>query len=105
MVKFKNKKLEKFVVSASVTIGIVVIPEIVALADDLSKLDEGGNRILIIIRRIGYWIILIKCIADLIKCGINGDTKSIGKTIMLYLMIYAALYFVPMALRLVEGIF
>lgn len=75
------------------------------LADNLDRLDAGGQRIVGIVQRIGYWIILIKCVADLIKSGINGDTHSIGRIVMSYVLIYGALFFVPWALRLVEGIF
>lgn len=83
----------------------ILYPDIVYAANDLSKLDAGGQRILNIVRRIGYWVVLIKCIADLIRAGMNGDTHAIGKIIMTYLLIYGALFFVPWALRLVEGIF
>lgn len=76
-----------------------------ALANDLAKLDQGGERILVIVRRIGYWIIIIKGISDLIKAGLNGDSKAIGKTIITCALLYGSLFFLPWALRLVEGIF
>ena len=50
---------------------LIVFP---VFADELTKLDQGGMRILTIFRRIAYWIILVKCIADLLKAGIEGDT-------------------------------
>lgn len=75
------------------------------LANEFAKLDAGGQRIVNIFQRLGYWIILIKCIIDLIKAGLNGDLHSVGRIIMLYLLMYGALFFVPWALRLVEGIF
>lgn len=73
--------------------------------DHLAKVDAGGNKILIIIRRIGYWLILIKAITDVVKAGLAGDKEAIGKIVFTYVLIYGALFFIPWALRLVEGIF
>ena len=84
---------------------IVLLFACPALAQDLARIDEGGQRILEIVRRIGYWLILLKCLSELIKAGLEGDTKSLGKIVMTYVLIYGALFFVPYALRLVEGIF
>lgn len=84
----------------------VILCTTIAFADaDLTRLDEGGMKILAIVRAIGYWIILIKCIMELVKAAMEGDSNAIGKIIMTYVMIYGALFFVPWALRLVEGIF
>lgn len=77
----------------------------VCFASDLSKIDTAGNKILTIFRRIGFWLILIKCIQELIQCAMNGATKNIGGIVVKYILIYGAFYFVPWALRLVEGIF
>lgn len=77
----------------------------VCFASDLSKIDTAGNKILTIFRRIGFWLILIKCIQELIQCAMNGATKNIGGIVAKYILIYGAFYFVPWALRLVEGIF
>ena len=88
-----------------VLIILVVLLPTFAYASDLSKLDEGGAKILNIVQRIGYWIILIRCVADLIKAGVNGDTHSMGRIIMLNIILYGALFFVPWALKLVEGLF
>lgn len=77
----------------------------ICFANDLSKVDDAGNKILTIFRRIGFWLILIKCIQELIQCAMNGATKNIGGIVTKYILIYGAFYFVPWALRLVEGIF
>ena len=71
----------------------------------LAKVDAGGNKILTIIRRIGYWLILVKAITDVVKAGLAGDKDAIGKIVFTYVLIYGALFFIPWALRLVEGIF
>ena len=94
------------VIFLSSTVGYVILCTAIAFADtDLARLDEGGMKILAIVRAIGYWIILIKCIMELVKAAMEGDSNAIGKIIMTYVMIYGALFFVPWALRLVEGIF
>ncbi len=77
----------------------------VCFADGLDKIDQAGNRILAIFRRIGFWLILIKCIQELTQCALSGNSKNIGGIIMKYIIIYGAFFFVPWALRLVEGIF
>ncbi len=77
-----------------------------AFADTgLEGVDVAGNRILGIVRRIGYWIILISCIYSIIGCVKEKDLKKLGNVIFFYLIVYAALFFVPYALRQVEGIF
>lgn len=74
-------------------------------ASDLSKIDAAGNKVLTIFRKIGFWLILIKCIQELTQSALAGATKNIGGIVMKYILIYGAFYFVPWALRLVEGIF
>ncbi|HYF75466.1 MAG TPA: hypothetical protein VD757_02660 [Candidatus Nitrosocosmicus sp.] len=97
---------KKILLVLTITAVIVIASGIPVYAQDqLAKLDAGGNRILIIVRRIGYWIILIKAIGDVIKAGLNGDKHAMGQIIMTYLLIYGALFFLPWALKLVEGIF
>lgn len=77
----------------------------IVLADDLAKLDAGGMKILIIVRRIGFWVILTKGIFDLIKAGISGDYKSVSKIVLGCLMLYGALFLLPWGLRMIEDIF
>lgn len=84
---------------------LIVFYTSICFASDLSKIDSAGNKILVIFRRIGFWIILIKCIQELIKCAMSGATNNIGGIITKYIIIYGAFFFVPWALRLVEGIF
>jgi hypothetical protein len=77
----------------------------VCFAADLGKVDAAGNRILLVVRRIGYWIILVKGLSDIIGQGMKGDVHAIGRTVMLYVILYGTLFFLPYALRLVEGVF
>ena len=71
----------------------------------LDKLDNAGNTLLIICRRVGFWIVTIKAIYDIIQCAMKGDRHALGSTVLTYVIIYAAMYFVPWALRLIEVIF
>lgn len=98
-----RKKILPMAIMMAVCIVLFSMPAFAA--DQLTKLDQGGMRILTIVRRIGYWIILIKCIGDLIKSAAHGDMHAVGKIVMTYVLIYGALFFVPWALRLTEGIF
>lgn len=77
----------------------------ICFANGLDKIDRAGNQILIIFRRIGFWLILIKAIQELIRCALSGNSKEIGGIIMKYILIYGAFFFMPWVLRLVEGIF
>lgn len=77
----------------------------ISLANGLDKVDRAGNQILNIFRRIGFWIILIKAIQELVQCALSGGNKNIGGIIVKYIIIYGAFFFMPWALRLVEGIF
>lgn len=74
-------------------------------ADRLGKIDRAGNTILEIVRRIGYWICIIACVMDIVKCLMQGDTKSIAKTMLKYALAFAALYIFPWILDLIRGIF
>jgi hypothetical protein len=56
-------------------------------------------------RRIGYWVLLVMCILEVLKCVANGDTKEIGKIIMKYLLAFMVLFLIPWAFDLVIGIF
>lgn len=98
----RNKKLYAKLV---ITLALFCFSTQISIATDLSGLDIAGNRVLVIVRRVGYWIILIKGINELIHTAMQGDTNGLGKTIMKYVLIYAALFFMPWALRQVEGVF
>jgi hypothetical protein len=71
----------------------------------LDKVDTAGGVILSVMRRIGYWVLLVMCILEVLKCVANGDTKEIGKIIMKYLLAFMVLFLIPWAFDLVIGIF
>lgn len=98
-----NLKSKSIILLILFTILIILCD--ISFAADMGKVDAAGNRILNTVRGIGYWAILIKGIADVIGQGMRGELHSIGKTIMLYVILYGTLFFFPYALRLVEGVF
>lgn len=91
------------VFSTSIVMSITTLP--CFAAEGIDKVDIAGNRILMIVRRIGYWVILIKAVYDVIGSIKNRDMKELGQVILFYLILYAALFFIPFALKQVEGVF
>lgn len=98
-----KKKILTILIISIICVLSFTVP--VFAGDEMVKLNEGGLKILNVVRAIAYWIILFKMIADLVRCGMSGDTSGLGKIIMTYVLIYSALFFTPWFLRLVEGIF
>lgn len=97
-----NSRLKKMVVF---TLGSLLYLEDAVYASDFSKIDTGGNKILEITRHIGYWACLIGCTIEIIRSMMQGDSKSIGKTIAKYAVSYGALYLLPWILDLIKSIF
>lgn len=74
-------------------------------ADAVGRIDSAGNMFLGIIQSIGYWLCLIGCIMEILKSVMNGSSKDVGKVMLKYLLIFAALYLMPFAFNLVKEIF
>lgn len=73
---------------------------------NLTKLNNGGDQILSLVQGIGFWIVSIKCSFDLIKTLFTErNFHEAGQVFISYILIYAALFFVPSALHMVEGLF
>jgi len=72
---------------------------------DMGKLDTAGNNFLYMAQSIGYWIVTIKCVLDIMKCALNKDKGAVGDTIVTYSLIYGAMFFVPFILNLIKGVF
>lgn len=60
--------------------------------DAVTKLNTAGNTLLGVMQTIGYWVALIMCIVEILKSLSAGDTKSIGKIIVKYLMAFAGIF-------------
>lgn len=72
---------------------------------DLSQLDSVGNELLSMGQHIGYWVVVIVAIFQIIKASASGDKHKIGEIIMMAVIVYGALFVVPYALNLVSNIF
>lgn len=98
------KSIVRIVLTATIMIGLLSFSAFAA-DPDLSKIDALGNNILHVVNKIGFWVILVKCLMDVISSVMQGDVNKFGKTIIIYVCLYGSLYFVPWAMRLVEGVF
>ncbi|MBZ9688399.1 hypothetical protein G9F72_018885 [Clostridium estertheticum] len=96
----KLKKMTIFVLGS-----LLYCKTTLAVVNPLDKVNKAGNMMLGISRTIGYWLILIVCICEIIKSLMAGDTKSISKIIMKNLLAFASLYLFPWLMDLVKGIF
>ena len=76
-----------------------------ALVDTTTKLTHAGNAIFGIVQTVGYWLILIMCIIEILKCLMQGDTKSIAKVMMKFGLAYASFYLFPWILDLIRTVF
>ncbi|WP_238886363.1 hypothetical protein [Clostridium sp. YIM B02551] len=86
----KNKQLERFTVTL---MACCLYAQKVLAAED--GVDRLGNKLLFLLRKWAKWILLIMCVLECIKAGVNGDSKNILKIIMKYVLLYASLFLVP----------
>ena len=71
----------------------------------VAKINVAGYTFLNIVQTLGYWLCLIGCIMEILKSLMNGSSKDIGKLMLKYLLIFAALYLMPWAFDLIREIF
>lgn len=83
----------------------VLLSKTVVAAADLSRLDSVGNELLDMGQKIGYWVVVIVAVFQIIKASASGDKHKIGEIIMMAVIVYGALFVVPYALTLVSDIF
>lgn len=74
-------------------------------AQAVSKINNAGNAFLTIFQSIGYWLCLIGCIMEILKSVMNGSSKDVGRIMLKYILIFAALYVMPFAFKLISEIF
>ena len=95
----------------------MLLVTVIALTIDLSKfssfeltpgvqaIDAAGQKILGLIRRVGYWIAIILCSKDVLKHCMRGHVESIGSVIAMYGLSFGVLYFLPWLFDLIKSIF
>lgn len=70
-----------------------------------TRIDIGGTMILSMIQKIGFWVCIVMCAIEILKCLFNGDNRDIMRIVIKYLMAFASLYVLPMFFDFIVGIF
>lgn len=99
------KKMVAFVTGSLLYFNKAIINAAEPTVKGLEKINYAGNTLLTVARTIGYWVCLVMCIVEIIKSVANGDTKSISKIIMKYILAIGAFYMLPWMFDLVRAIF
>lgn len=103
-IKRNKKKYMLLVTIIALTIDLSTITSF-ALTPGVAAIDAAGQKILDLIRRVGYWIAIILCSKDVLKHCMRGHVESIGSVIALYGMSFGVLYFLPWLFDLIKSIF
>lgn len=102
-----NRKTERYIVVGLAVGGFLLNHPSMVYGLDLGKIDKLGNIFLTIVRKGGYWIVLIMSMVEISKAAMKGGNSNaeIGKIIMKNLLIYSALFLMPWLFDLVEEAF
>lgn len=68
-------------------------------------LDPLGWKLLRLIRKWAKWVLILICILEILKSGMNGESKKTLPIVIKYLTIYIALFIVPEIYDAVESSF
>jgi len=93
----KNKSLRIFVTAmlgCSLYINKVLAAQTVPCATG-AGIDRLGFIMMALIKKWGYWIILIACLVEVVRAGASGDSKKILSIILRNIITFAAIYLVP----------
>lgn len=101
----KLKKMFAFVAGSFMYLQNGVVKAAEPSLKALDKINYAGGTLLTVIRTVGYWIALLMCIVEIIRCLANGDTKEISKIIIKYLLAIGAFFILPWLFDLVKAIF
>ena len=69
------------------------------------KVNAAGNKLLGIVQSLAYWTALIMCSTEIMKNIMQGDHKSVSKSILKYSLAYGSLYLLPWIFDLIKEIF
>ena len=103
-IKRNKKKYMLLVTIIALTIDLSKFSSF-ALAPGVAAIDAAGQKILDLIRRVGYWIAIILCSKDVLKHCMRGHVESIGSVIAMYGLSFGVLYFLPWLFDLIKSIF
>ena len=101
-IKKNKKKYMTLVILIALTVNLSCIN---AVAPGAAAIDAAGQKILDLVRKVGYWIGVILCSKDVLKHCMRGHLDSIGSVIAMYGMSFGALYFLPWLFDLIKNIF
>lgn len=90
----KNKKLEKFM-TVFIASALYAKKVLAVNKNNKSGIDVLGWKLLGIIREWSYWILIMMCIVEIIRCATSGEVKSIYKVIIKFALIFASMYLIP----------
>lgn len=96
----KNNRMKKFIVTLLGS--SLYFKEVFATSKGI---DPLGWKLLGLIRQYAYWILLLYCIVEIIRAGLNGDSKKTFPILMKYLIIFASMYLVPELFDAIKGSF
>ena len=103
-IKRNKKKYMLLVTIIALTIDLSKFSSF-ALTPGVAAIDAAGQKILDLIRRVGYWIAIILCSKDVLKHCMRGHVESIGSVIAMYGLSFGVLYFLPWLFDLIKSIF
>ena len=103
-IKKNKKKYMTLVILIALTVNLSCINAF-AVAPGAAAIDAAGQKILDLVRKVGYWIGVILCSKDVLKHCMRGHLDSIGSVIAMYGMSFGALYFLPWLFDLIKYIF
>ena len=76
-----------------------------ALGTTVNKVNEGGFMIVTLIQTVGYWICIILCAIEILRCLLNGNNRQITESITKYIIAFGALYFLPWIFDFIKLLF
>ena len=103
-IKRNHKKYMLLVAIIALTVDLSSFTSFAA-EPGLAAIDAAGQKILGLIRRVGYWIAIILCSKDVLKQCMRGHMESVGSIIAMYGLSFGVLYFLPWLFDLIKSIF
>lgn len=103
-IKRNRRKYRVLVTIIALTIDLSTVSSF-ALAPGTEAINVAGEKILGLIRDVGYWVAIILCSKDVLKHLMRGHMESVGSIIAIYGLSFGVLYFLPWLFDLIKSIF
>jgi len=101
-IKNNKEKYITLVILIALTVNLSTVNAFAA-APGTAAIDAAGQKILDLVRKVGYWIGVILCSKDVLKHCMRGHMDSIGGVIAMYGMGFGALYFLPWLFDIIKS--